>query len=497
MHSTIRWMLRHFGLFTGYGAVCILIALAAVYAIYLRGLPELEPWHTAVFPDEFEAADAGRVKTLSEYRDLEDRLFASLEASVYNKLPADQHRVIHRYSAGSRADPRQLPVDWNRTFELAASPPRGAVLLLHGLSDSPYSLRALGTHLHERGYSVVGLRLPGHGTAPSALLRVQWQDWAAAMRLAARDMHGRLGAGQPLHVIGYSTGAALAIEYVLARMQGEALPPVERVVLVSPAIGVSPMAAFAVWQARLSVLVGAPKVAWSGMGPEYDPYKYRSFTVNAGDQIYRLTQVIGQQLDALGNSGPVAGVPRILAFQSVGDATVSTLAVINALFRRLAPEGHRLVLFDLNRHAEAEPLFLPRALAVKQDLLNGPPLPFDLTVLTNLEGGSFDIDVIERRAGDTGLVRSASGLSWPKDLYSLSHVALPISPQDPVYGEQRPADPILLYLGRPELRGERGLLTVPAADLMRLRYNPFFSYLEATVDAFLEASGGSAAGGQR
>jgi alpha-beta hydrolase superfamily lysophospholipase len=382
-------------------------------------------------------------------------------------------------------------VDWNRTFELNPPTPRGGILLLHGMSDSPYSLRALGEHLHARGYRVVGLRLPGHGTAPSGLLRVRWQDMAAAVRLAARDLRTQLEPEQPLYMIGYSNGAALAMEYALARMQGEALPKVDRLVLLSPAIGVARVAALAVWQGRLSVLLDAPKVAWNDMGPEYDPYKYKSFAVNAGDQVYRLTQVIARRLDALGESGTVKGVPRILAFQSVADATVSTPAVIDALFRRLAAEGHQLVLFDINRYAEAAELFAPGALVVKENLLEGPPLPFNVTVLANADNESFTLDAFERPAQDQGYTRSPTELTWPQGVYSLSHVALPFSPEDPVYGARPPAAEALLYLGRPELRGERGLLAVPANDLIRLRHNPFFAYVQACVDAFLDASKGS------
>ncbi len=490
MNASVRLILKHLGLFIGYGVACTLLALTAVYAAYLRGLPDLKPWHTAELDAEFTAGDAGRVKTLAAYRALEERLFASLATEVYDKVPAQERRAINRYATGSRADPRTLQVDWNRTFDLTASTPRGAVLLLHGMSDSPYSLRALGERLHARGYRVVGLRLPGHGTAPSALLTVRWQDMAAAVRLAARDLHAQLGPERPLYMVGYSTGAALAVEYALARMQGERLPPVERLVLLSPAIGVAPIAALAVWQARISVLLDAPKVAWNDMGPEFEPYKYRSFAVNAGDQVYRLTQVIKQRLDALGLSGPVAGAPRMLAFQSIADATVSAPAVIETLFQRLAAEGHHLVLFDINRYAEAEELFAPSALVVRDNLLEGPPQPFDLTVLANADAESFAIDALVRRAGAARFMRRATGLSWPKGVYSLSHVALPFSPEDPVYGAQPPAKHTLLYLGRPELRGERGLLAVPANDLIRLRHNPFFAYVEGCVEAFLDGAGG-------
>jgi hypothetical protein len=84
-------------------------------------------------------------------------------------------------------------------------------------------------------------------------------------------------------------------------------------------------------------------------------------------------------------------------------------------------------------------------------------------------------------------VREPTGLVWPTAIFSLSHVALPFPPEDPLYGATRPADPRALYLGQPALRGERGLLTVGAADLMRLRYNPFYAYQERRLLEFLAA----------
>ncbi len=58
-------------------------------------------------------------------------------------------------------------------------------------------------------------------------------------------------------------------------------------------------------------------------------------------------------------------------------------------------------------------------------------------------------------------------------------------PDDPLYGENSGEDQHALHLGRIELRGERGLLVVPTDQLTRLRYNPFYSYLERRVLEFI------------
>src|SRR5690606_19109863 len=124
--------------------------------------------------------------------------------------------------------------------------------------------------------------LPGHGTAPSGLVRATWQDMEAAVQLATRHLHQQ-HPDAPLYVIGYSNGAALALLYELDALMDARLPRPDRLVLVSPEIGVSRLARFARTQARLGRLLGLEKLAWNDLSPEYDPFKYGSFAINAGN----------------------------------------------------------------------------------------------------------------------------------------------------------------------------------------------------------------------
>jgi len=73
-------------------------------------------------------------------------------------------------------------------------------------------------------------------------------------------------------------------------------------------------------------------------------------------------------------------------------------------------------------------------------------------------------------------------------------VAVPFSPDDPVYGSNENVDSFYhgLPLGRLQPRGETHLLTAPLSQLMRLRYNPFFGYIEQRVGMEIDlAMGGS------
>jgi len=87
---------------------------------------------------------------------------------------------------------------------------------------------------------------------------------------------------KPIHIMGYSTGAPLALHYTLEAMEDKStlrLP--SSLVFYSPATGVSKAAPLAVWQSRIGYLFGLPKLEWNSLTPEFDPFKYGSFAVNA------------------------------------------------------------------------------------------------------------------------------------------------------------------------------------------------------------------------
>lgn len=79
-------------------------------------------------------------------------------------------------------------------------------------------------------------------------------------------------------------------------------------------------------------------------------------------------------------------------------------------------------------------------------------------------------------------------LAWPPGFISLSHIALPFSPEDPMYGARPPEDKEALFVGDIPIRRERGLLRISSDWLLRLRYNPFYALLEPRVLEWLEAT---------
>ena len=460
-----------------------LVAVVAAYTIILNGRPDLSVWHLADLDEEF-TEDSG-VSSFAEYLALEDRLFRQLDTLVYEVVPTGREHAVNRYSRGSLSDPERWSENWNRSIELRHDKPEAAVLLLHGLSDSPYSMRALAERLHEKGASVLALRLPGHGTAPAGLVDVRWQDMAAAVRIAARHLHESAGS-VPLYLVGYSNGGALTIDYALDTLVDSTLPPASGLVLLSPEIGVSSVAAFAVWQGRLGHFLGLDKLAWNGLLPEFDPFKYGSFAVNAGDLAHRITGHLQARLGELATSGKLADLPPILAFQSGVDATVTASALAQNLFDRLPGTGHELVLFDINRLAGMASILRQDPLTVFDPLLSRPDRSFALTFVTNESADSRQVVARTAMAGVSEIVYEAAVGEWPADVYSLSHVALPFPPVDPVYGGPQAAESPGIQLGNLVMRGERGVLQVSGTDALRLRWNPFFSYIEGRILEFTD-----------
>lgn len=457
------------------------LTVGLLFAGWGCGGPNVQPWHSEKLTSEFTADKADEIRTFADYQRLEAELFRELDEKVYARVGTGPENKLNRYSAGSAADPRGRNPDWNRSFDRPAEDTVGGVLLLHGLTDSPYTFRALSQALNQRGYRVLGLRFPGHGTAPSGLTSFRWQDLAASVRLAAKHLAVAIG-DKPVHVIGYSMGAALAVDFTLTALDGEAGPVPASLVLISPAVGVHPAAALAGVKTGLAAFPGLGGLAWLQVVPEFDPYKYNSFATNAGAQMHRLTRSVARRVRERSGSDTV--LPPILVFKSTVDATVSTDAVVDRLLGRLAPERHELVLFDINRVAVKSKLMIADPGPLTNRLMADPALPFAVTFITNESEQSTAV-VARRKLPFSAEISGAEplNLAWPPGVISLSHVALPFAPDDPLYGQGPPANDDVLFLGQMALLGERDLLQFPADWLMRLRFNPFYDFLETrTID---------------
>lgn len=92
-------------------------------------------------------------------------------------------------------------------FFLAGNNSKG-VLLIHGYTGTPAEMRLLGEHLQQEGYTVLGVRLPGHGTVPQELNETNWQDWYSE---AERGFYRLQQCCREVMVAGLSMGGLLAM----------------------------------------------------------------------------------------------------------------------------------------------------------------------------------------------------------------------------------------------------------------------------------------------
>ena len=388
-----------------------LVLLLAWRAYDALRAPELERWHTFV-PTEAKAAQIAQLDWAG-YLELEKKLFEQVRTEVTDKLPEEARVDSNRYFGGSPIYPGRFAQDWNRSYVLAPTgAPVGAVVLLHGLTDSPYSLRHVARRYVQAGYVAVAIRLPGHGTVPAGLAKVEWEQWMAATHLAVREARRLSPAPAPLHVIGFSNGGALAMKYALDALDdkhaGAARP--HRAVRADDrhhqhgAI------------CRRVRLAGAdPGLRQGGMAGH-----------RARVQPLQVQQLPGQRrAPVLAGGTAVAGAdrPACARRQPEGPGAGADLPVggglhrqhtchRNALYAKLPANGSELVLFDLNRHAKFGPLLRRSTDTVLERLLPDVPRNFRTTVVTNTDRSTDRVVARTIAAGSTTEQTRELGMSY-------------------------------------------------------------------------------------
>lgn len=452
----------------------------------------LQLWHTFVPPElsaeELDSSD------WQAYLTREQQLFSLVEREVVAKTPPEQQLAGNRYFQDAPINPAHFRDNWNRSYLLHPDGEvKGVAVFLHGLTDSPYSLRHLAQRYREQGFIALGLRIPGHGTVPAGLVKMEWETWLAATRLAVREARVLAPGKLPLHLVGFSNGGALAVKYALDALEDKTgtLAKPDRLVLISPMIGVTRFARFAGLKAVPALLPAFANAAWLGIMPEFNPFKYNSFPVNGARQSYRLTHAIQQQVRQLAASGELVAFPPALTFQSVMDYTVSTRSIIADLYHFLPANGSELVLFDINRGSVFGPLMNSASELALSHLLPSQPQPYRLTVVGNEATSRPQTQASTLASGGGPQQILPLGIDYPKEIYSLSHVALPFPMDDPLYGMAPRPEQMNQYginLGGLALRGERGVLIVNPGSLTRTSSNPFYPYLQERVMETLTAT---------
>jgi carboxylesterase len=80
--------------------------------------------------------------------------------------------------------------------------------MVHGFTGSPKEMRMMGEALHQRGLTVLGVRLTGHATRPEDMARTHWEDWLASVEDGIDLLSGSC---DHLYYAGLSLGSVLSL----------------------------------------------------------------------------------------------------------------------------------------------------------------------------------------------------------------------------------------------------------------------------------------------
>jgi carboxylesterase len=105
---------------------------------------------------------------------------------------------------------------------------RPLCLVLHGLGGGPYELEPLTSALRAEGFRVLSPVLPGHDGPGPVMPASSWVDWAATAEAGFDEL---AAAGEPVAVVGFSTGGTLALRLATRR-------PIARQALLAPFLAI-------------------------------------------------------------------------------------------------------------------------------------------------------------------------------------------------------------------------------------------------------------------
>ena len=132
--------------------------------------------------------------------------------------------------------------------------------------------------------------------------------------------------------------------------------------------------------------------------------------------------------------------------------------------------------------SEVDEFFRKQHKTLLTKIVEANHLTYTLTLLTNVSNDSREVIVKTKKPQSQIETGDPLELRWPEKVYSLSHVAIPFPSHDRLYGPMGPiAANNYINIGTFAPRGEKEILAVPINLLMRLRYNPFFYYIEQRI----------------
>lgn len=222
------------------------------------------------------------------------------------------------------------------------------MLLCHGFTGSPQSLRPWGEHLAAEGLTVRCPRLPGHGTDWREMNRTRWPDWYGCVAQELDELASRCAT---VLVGGLSMGGTLALR--LAQQRGAS---VAGLVLVNPSV-TTLRREMALLPVLSRVRASMPPIGNDIAKPGVTELAYDRTPLRAANSLRELWGVVRAGLPAV--------MQPVLLFRSAADHVVE-------------PVNSRIVLDEI-RSTDTTEIVLPNSFHVAT-LDNDAPTIFTGTV---------------------------------------------------------------------------------------------------------------------
>lgn len=193
------------------------------------------------------------------------------------------------------------------------------VLLCHGFTGSPQSVRPWAEYLGRAGLTVSLPRLPGHGTTWQELARTRWEDWFAEVARAFDELQSRC---DEIFLMGLSMGACLALR-LAERTDGA----VRGLVLVNPSLTADNKLLFAIAPVLKMLVPSVKGVANDIKNPEAHEAGYDRTPTKAAATLPGLWRSTQQHLAEV--------TQPVLAYRSTADHVVgpASMKLLSAALR--------------------------------------------------------------------------------------------------------------------------------------------------------------------
>ncbi len=156
---------------------------------------------------------------------------------------------------------------------------KNGILLIHGLTDSPFMMRDIGKYFREKSFLTRAILLPGHGTIPGDLTDIKYRQWIEAVKYGINSFEKET---ENLYIAGFSTGGALALYFGLNSQQIS--KKIKGIILLSPAVKIFN-------ESLIKHIKLYEKLGWKWLivAKDKDIARYESFCLNAAYQVYLLS----------------------------------------------------------------------------------------------------------------------------------------------------------------------------------------------------------------